>query len=1444
MSPGLKNRVSSKASMTKFQQFDISHFFDQMSEPLFMIDSEEVIFFNEYFNSNFELIEEDWKEFIQYPNVIKELENYFQGSDLKPITFFKSLKSKDSEYLLFEWSFVSLPSSYQDRFLILKGIQSKFFSKFLTETPQPRGLDDAEQNLKYIESIMNNTHDLISVLDVNGNFKFVGPNVGQKLGIKVENIIGQNFRNLIENRTIEVVRGSFEEVLKSDNEVNIDFWIHKESGKKIYIESFAKNLQNHPHIKGVLFSARDITEFIQTDLSLQRRFELENIINKISSHLINGNPKDINSNFKNALEIISSFLLADYSMVLTWNLDILEFEVLTSWEKKGGAPFSDSQIMELSSFVERSPNTEEFGKVKLVQLQEEVMILVPMISAMKLKGLLVLGITKDHFSLEESEFQILRQLGDILSGAYEGGQMLRKIERNENLLATTELLAKSGSFRYSQNKKNFHFSGGLAHMFGLGEQPIYTKFSTLIYNIEKDYRDGFLDNLKKAIHTQKTTSGEFVIKSAEGKGLLIRYEINTRKHFFNQSMEVFGFCTDITHKRASEEYLLLQSQILAQVSDPIFVTDLELNFIYLNEAAISLFEHKKGKEFQGNIFNFLNFEDKDGSLERFLARKGRSTKWKNEIYIEIANKKSEPFELSVQPIYSDKSEKIGFSFVLRNLSEKYETERLSRRAQMIVENSASILFRVDPNDDFKLIYISENISRFGYDSKELLGRNRSILDLLYPEDARQFRERTELAKTEKGIESFSGTYRIKKTDGNYVWVEDQTQDVYDDNGNIIFHEGIFQDINDRKNLEVINEERDRQYRILASNIPGTNIFLLDKERKYIVAEGTNFENWGMSREDFEGKFLWEVQLTSYEEVTVLLDRVFYEREIIETEIFVKGRYYCRIFRPIVIKGQVEFALSIIRDITDEHQAKVDLLQSEEKYRTLVEESTEIIFSLTESFELKYVSPNVQQFIGYKAEEVIGKSVFDFLNPEDLDTFHKMLDSTSNFLSENQFLEFRLKHKNGESRVFNSNGKLVYNKDGRTKYYTGIARDISKLKEAQRELLNAKEKAEQASLIKSQFLSIMSHEIRTPMNAVIGLSHLLVEENPRPDQLENLKTLQFSAENLMALINDILDYNKIDSGKVELELVPFDPRNLVSRIVHSHSFQANEKSVKVNCHFDPNLPLQVISDPIRLGQIINNLISNAIKFTDHGFVNIALEEVNRSKGFSEIQFSFEDSGIGIPEDKRETIFEAFTQASTSTTRKYGGTGLGLAIVKRLVELFGGEISVKSRIGGGSVFQFSSPFKIGNTENKENKKVKAKTPKSLQEASILVAEDNYVNQILIQKFLKKWEVGNLVIVSDGEEAMEKFETEDFNLILLDLQMPILDGFSVAKAIRSHKLKKKREVPILALTATSLQEIKDQLIDIGFNDFVPKPFVPEILYEKLIKHLNAKDHFDMSV
>ncbi len=1427
--------------MSHFVQFDISDFLNEIQEPLFLLDSDEIIFFNSYFETHFKELSDDWRQFFSQENLRFELHDFFANGNLPKGRLLKSLETKNGQKEPFEWVFINLPSSYSDRYLIAKGNRIRLIGQDIKEEVfKPGGA--LTEELKYMQSILSNSHDLIVILDAEGTYRFVSDSTLAKLGILPGDLIGKNYHDLIKTGVIEVVNGSLENIHATKEEVGIDFWVNLPTGRRYFLESFARNLLDHPQIQGILVNSRDITDFIHTERQLQKRYEIENLINQISAELINSNLIDLEAKFESSLQKMGEFLGTQHGKILILNRDTKQLEILNSWtaaqsQERDGVLMTSRYF----SLINQLRNGLEEGKIKLTtfvknqgsnRVSDQVgLLFIPMISSNRLLGIVQFEFDPDDFGYSEKNVQVLKQFGDILAGAYLGNQITRKLKRNEDLLTYTEFLSRSGSWRYSAFKDRFYFSAGLSRLLGMGEQPLVQDFSSLIYRIDKSSRMDFIQNLKKASTELTQTSGEFTMHDEAGQIRYVSYEIEGKKEFLSEGIEVFGFCTDITHKRAADSYLRLQSQILAQVGDPILVVNTSLEIIYLNVKAEEFFLRHDQKNILGTpIEALLEIQwKKENSLRQITDGLEPGKFWKAERFVRKKQSDLVPFELTCQAILSENQEKIGYSLILHDLEEKYQSEKLAKRAQLIVESSQVVLFQINPTQNYSIEYISENISKFGYDAQRLIEERRSFLSLIHPEDIPHIQEVLSRSTDGNGVRSFSGEYRVLTQNGLAVWVEDRTSDVLSESGQIIMHEGHFQEISDRKNLELIQKQRDEQYRILASNIPDTNIFLLDRDRRYIVAEGNNFEKWGLSREYFEGKSLEEAHLSPYQEVFQQVDRVFNHQEIVESEFFFKGRYYERTIRPIVQEGEVTYALSIVRDIHEEYRAKQDLRQSEEKYRRLVEDSTEIIFSLSETFILNFVSPNVKQFLDYESEEVIGRSIFDFLNPDDLDVFRVMLGENTDFLSQNQYLEFRLRHKNGEYRVFSSNGRMTVDKSGIHRFYTGIARDISKLKEAQRELLLAKEKAEQASQVKSQFLSVMSHEIRTPMNAVIGLAHFLLDENPRPDQMENLKTLQFSAENLMALINDILDFNKIDSGKVELEKATFDLKNLVGRIVHAHSFQANEKGLKIIKEIDESIPDLVVGDSLRLGQIINNLLSNAVKFTENGHVKISLSRELTRRNQTEIRFCFEDTGIGIPDNKRKTIFEAFTQATSSTTRKYGGTGLGLAIVKRLVELHGGEIELQPRRGGGSIFEFSIPIELIDDTPKDSGNTGNLPPRSLENARILVAEDNMVNQILIRKFLSKWNTKQIDMASDGLEAMEKFEQGDYNLILLDLQMPELDGFEVAKRIRAMS-----QVPILALTAASFNDVKDDLIAAGIDDFVPKPFSPEALFEKIVRFL----------
>ncbi len=383
------------------------------------------------------------------------------------------------------------------------------------------------------------------------------------------------------------------------------------------------------------------------------------------------------------------------------------------------------------------------------------------------------------------------------------------------------------------------------------------------------------------------------------------------------------------------------------------------------------------------------------------------------------------------------------------------------------------------------------------------------------------------------------------------------------------------------------------------------------------------------------------------------------------------------------------------------------------------------------------------------------------------------------------------------------------------------------------MIQASRKAEEAAQSKQQFMSTMSHEIRTPLNEVIGITNLLLQGNPREDQMDFIKTLRFSGNHLLTLVNDVLDYNKMESGKIVFEQTPFSLTDFMNDILRTYSFRSRSKNIEFEIIKDDNLPNEVIGDPIRLNQILSNLLSNALKFTKSGYIHVTLKEIERKNNKANVEFVVKDTGMGIPKDKHDMIFESFTQASPDTTRHFGGTGLGLAICKKLVELQGGRIDVDSEPGKGSAFRFVLSFGISEQGIRSKAGEASETYVGLEGKRILVAEDNKINFFVANKFLSGWGV-KVTHVENGQLAVEMLEKAGFDLVLMDLHMPVMDGIEATRMIRKSADPEIRDIPVVALTAAIMSESHDKIADLSINDYVLKPFKPHDLFDKILKNI----------
>ena len=484
---------------------------------------------------------------------------------------------------------------------------------------------------------------------------------------------------------------------------------------------------------------------------------------------------------------------------------------------------------------------------------------------------------------------------------------------------------------------------------------------------------------------------------------------------------------------------------------------------------------------------------------------------------------------------------------------------------------------------------------------------------------------------------------------------------------------------------------------------------------------------------------------------------------------------------------------------------------------------------------------IWSILGYSEDDFASddSSVFlNIINVQDQLAFRKHYHYVRQSVQDGEVVEkeFRLMHKNGsEVWIITREVPFKRNDKGEVQEVLGTAIDITRRKFIENELLRAKKEAEEASRIKSDFLSTMSHEIRTPMNAIIGFTDLLLTSNFSGQDQEYLNTIKYSADNLMVILNDILDFSKIEAGKLQLEHFEFDLKEKLGYLQKTFEVAAKRKNIELSFALDKNVPTNLIGDPHRLNQILVNLLGNALKFTTEGFVRLAVEVVRDQQDFVDLKIEVSDSGIGIPDDKLSVIFDSFSQAHQNNATKYfGGTGLGLTITRKITDLMNGSISASSDLGKGSTFC------VGLTFQKDPKPVAKSNAKSgsgfsLSGYRILVAEDILANQILLKHLLQRWGA-EFTICNNGQEALEALEKQRFDIILMDLQMPVMDGVTAMRKLRTL-FPQFSDIPVIALTADTFAETVAEIASCNFTDFVTKPFKAEELAKKIVQHLGLE-------
>lgn len=821
------------------------------------------------------------------------------------------------------------------------------------------------------------------------------------------------------------------------------------------------------------------------------------------------------------------------------------------------------------------------------------------------------------------------------------------------------------------------------------------------------------------------------------------------------------------------------------------------------------------------------------------------------------------FETFKSPVKDDSGKIIGTTGYARDITLRKRAEETLQREQELFSAGPVFTIEWDPSENWPIRTVSTNVEKIlGYKPIELMAAEFRYADLIHHEDIdRIFQEVTH--NISHHIDSFEQSYRLKTRSGEYRWFYDFTILARDKQGTLTGIRGYLYDQTVQKTAEMqLATERTR----MAGIIEGTNVGTWE----YNVQTGEVIvnERWA----GIVGYTLKELSIVTIETRRKLVypDDLRKSEELLEKHFRGELDYYeceSRLLHKngewiwVLDRGRVAtwttdgkplLMFGTHQDITKRKRGDEMLRQRElelrkslnqiEMFRTFMESSGDCFYALDfdDGGRMYYVNEASVRHFGASREKICTWHIPDWDPDFSIDKLPPLIE----FVEKEKQLHLNSRHRIADGSIVPVEITVNYmvGSEGH-RFGFGWFSNISARIAAEEELRNAKLQAEAANRAKSEFLANMSHEIRTPMNGVIGMTNLLLDTSLDEDQRRHAEIVRNSGEYLLTLINDILDYSKIEAGKLTLEPLDFNLRAILDDFSSMLAVRAREKKIELICFAEPDVPSFLRGDPGRLRQILINLAGNAIKFTSEGKIVISTNIVSKTTNEVVLRFSIKDTGIGIPVEKQHLLFEKFTQVDSSISRKFGGTGLGLAISKRLTELMGGEIGVESTQGQGSEFWFTVRLEISETPSPLDTVQQTATHHSLcknnyHNVRILIAEDNIVNQKVALGLLKKLGL-RAEAVANGLEVIKALEMIHYDLVLMDVQMPEMDGYEATKHIRNLKPSdKNHKIPIIAMTANAMLSDRNICISAGMNDYISKPVIIEDLARVIEKWLPSCD------
>ncbi|WP_428655214.1 PAS domain S-box protein [Runella sp.] len=783
---------------------------------------------------------------------------------------------------------------------------------------------------------------------------------------------------------------------------------------------------------------------------------------------------------------------------------------------------------------------------------------------------------------------------------------------------------------------------------------------------------------------------------------------------------------------------------------------------------------------------------------------------------------------------------------LRRLNEnleqqvKEESEKLQKsekRYQQLIESVQDIIYKISPEGFFTFVNPVVQ-QRLGYSEAEIVGRH--FTELVVPE----YREPLinfywDMVYFQK--ESTYNDFPVYKKNGEIAWIG-QTVRIIENEGKVVELVAVARDITDRIATEDALRTTQTRMSTLITNLQ-KGVLVEDENRKIILVnqlfcsffdipdapEALIGLDCAQSAE--QSKHLFKNPEKFVQRVNELLAQ---QKIVIDEELhMVDGRILERDYIPIFLEGHYRGHLWKYADVTEQFLDREQIRKSEEKYRGIMNNMELGLIEVDTEDRIFRAYDRFCEMIGYTEEELVGKVASELFLPEE---FRDLFNRQQSMRGEGRAgsYEVQMVKKDGTRIWVIISGAPIIDEHGEVTGSMGIHYDISERKLLEQELAQAKEIAEEARQAEKQFLANMSHEIRTPLNAIIGMTHLLFDTRPSKQQYEYLDILKTSADFLHSLISDLLDMAKIEAGRIEVQNHPFDLVGLLRTTQRVFQIKLENRPIELDLMIDGRISGSYMGDDVMLNQILLNLIGNAEKFTEEGTIEITVKLKKEDNTISWIEFKIADSGIGIPKEKLEMIFQKFKQVNPQG-HKHKGTGLGLSITKQLVELQGGTLDVKSQEQEGTTFIFTLPFqKVDDEVIKNNYEIEEGT-NNLEQCHLLVVEDNIMNQRYISGLLNKWNIP-FTIAIDGRKAVEQANKQHFDIILMDIQMPNMDGYEATLTIRNTN-NPNQKTPIVALTASAMIDQKNKTKDVGMDDFITKPFTPTQLLSAIKRFLKTE-------